>query len=189
MRTIIPKNARLVPDQAKKVFEGKIYNVYHWQQEMFDGTEETFEMLKRPDSIKIVAVKNDKVVVLKQKQPNTSEFYDVPGGMHDNSKESELDAAKRELEEETGLVYKNWKFVSIKQPHNKIEQFVYIFLAWDVLKEMEQKLDNGEKISTELWEFKDFKNKLGRDNFRSPKMDWMENISSVLELLLVPEYN
>jgi len=44
MRNIIPKNARLVPEEAKLVFKGIIYDVYQWEQKMFDGTFSTFEM-------------------------------------------------------------------------------------------------------------------------------------------------
>lgn len=32
MRTVIPRNAKLVPPEAKRVFKGIIYDVYHWQQ-------------------------------------------------------------------------------------------------------------------------------------------------------------
>jgi len=188
MRNIIPKNARLVPEEAKLVFKGVIYDVYQWEQKMFDGTFLTFEMLKRPDTIKVIAIKDNKTVITRQNQPNSKEFLDVPGGMHDIQDEDELSAAKRELEEETGLVCKNWKLVSVKQPHNKIEQFVYVFIAWNVIEEKTQKLDNSEKISVELMNFDVFKNMLGTDEFRSPKMDFLENINSVEELLTIPEY-
>ena len=35
-----------VPKQAKRVFKGVIFDVYQWEQEMFDGTKEIFEKLK-----------------------------------------------------------------------------------------------------------------------------------------------
>lgn len=35
-----------LPPQAKKVFTGQIFDVYQWEQEMYDGSFETFEMLK-----------------------------------------------------------------------------------------------------------------------------------------------
>ncbi len=188
MRKIIPRNARLVPKEAEKVFKGIIYDVYHWKQKMFDGSLSTFEMLKRSDTIKAIAIKDEKIVITRQMQPNSKEFLDIPGGMHDVDDEDEFTAAKRELQEETGLVCKNWRLISIKQPHNKIEQFVYIFLAWDVIDQTEQKLDNGERISVELVSFEKFKSLLGTDDFRSPKMDILDSINSIDELLLIKEY-
>ena len=56
MRKYIPEWAKLVPKEAKKVFSGVIYDVYQWPQEMFDGSMQTFEMLGRPDTVKILAV-------------------------------------------------------------------------------------------------------------------------------------
>ncbi len=41
-------------------------------------------------------------------------FIDYPGGRVDAEDESELEAAKRELREETGLVFKNWKLVEVE---------------------------------------------------------------------------
>ncbi len=41
----LPKNAILIPDHATCVFRGMLFDVYQWQQEMFDGSIETFEML------------------------------------------------------------------------------------------------------------------------------------------------
>ena len=189
MRTHIPEGASLIPKEAHRVFSGIIYDVYNWEQKMFDDSVQTFEMLKRPDTVKIIPVKEGKVVITKQTQPNLKEFKDIPGGMHDIDDEDELQAAQRELREETGLVCKYWKLVSINQPHNKIEQFVYIFIAWDVLEENEQMLDNGEKIETELIAFSDFKTSLGTSGFRSPPMKWLDRVNSIEELLNLPEFS
>ena len=38
----LPKNARLVPKNAKKVFTGEIFDIYQWQQEMYDGSLSIF---------------------------------------------------------------------------------------------------------------------------------------------------
>ena len=57
MRTI-PKDAKLVPADADKVFEGVIYDVYHWDQTLYDGSKAKFEMLKRPDTVVIIGIDN-----------------------------------------------------------------------------------------------------------------------------------
>ena len=71
MRTVVPVNVDLLPAQAQRVFKGVIFDVYQWQQEMFDGTTETFEMLKRPDTVEVIAIKDDKLVVVHEQQPGT----------------------------------------------------------------------------------------------------------------------
>ena len=149
MRTYMPPDAILVPSDATCVFQGKIYGVYQWQQRMFDGSYETFEMLKRPDTVKVIAVKDNDVVVLEQEQPGAKVFFDLPGGRHDVDNESELNAAQRELKEETGLAFNNWKLVEVSQPFTKIEWFVYLYVATDYISTGEQSLDAGEKIKVD----------------------------------------
>lgn len=146
MRGYIPTTAHLVPKQAKKVFQGEIYGIYQWPQELFDGSKATFEMVKRPDTVKIIAVKNDKIVIVKQRQPNLDWYFDLPSGRHDDPRENELDAAKRELREETGMIFKNWKLIDVKQPFIKIDWLVYTFLATDFIEQGAQDLDAGEEI-------------------------------------------
>jgi len=146
MKKIIPTDAHLIPAQAKRVFKGEIFDVYHWPQKMFDGTTETFEMLKRVDTVNVITIKDDKIIVLKQTQPNTPEpFLSFPGGRAERG-EVPLDAAKRELLEETGMTFKNWNLLYVIQPIQKIEWFIYTFLAAGFENQTTTKLDAGEKI-------------------------------------------
>lgn len=188
MRTIIPKDARLVPKEAELVFKGQIFDVYHWQQQMFDGSNQTFEMLKRPDTIKVLAVKDDKVVILDQEQPGHDSFLDLPGGRHDYEQEDELAAAKRETLEETGMTFKNWRLVSVEQPHSKIDWLVYLFLATGFETQQEQKLDSGEKIKVEMVSFDDLKHLVNDPRARHLPKDMIESCASLEDLLNLPEY-
>lgn len=188
MRVKLPKQAVLIPDNARQVFKGIIYDTYQWEQELFDGSVATFEMLKRPDTVKVIAVKHDKIVVLEQEQPHRGTFYDIPGGMHDREEEDELDAVKRELLEETGLVFRDWKLLSAVQPHSKIEQFVYMFLATDLVSESRQVLDVGEKIAVRALPFDEAKALLSSDASRFLPKE-IENAVSLDDLLNLPEYS
>jgi ADP-ribose pyrophosphatase len=188
MRSIIPKNAKLVPEDSKRVFEGEIFDVYQWQQEMFDGSFETFEMLKRPDTVKVIAVKDGKVVICEEQQPNTGVFFDVPSGRHDVESESELDAAKREVLEETGMTFANWKLVSIEQPHTKIDWFVYIFLATDFINQTGQNLDSGEKIIVHLKSFEETLKLADDPRNRYIPIEILEESKSIEGLHNLPEY-
>jgi len=188
MRNVIPKDATLIPARAERVFKGVIFEVYQWSQKMFDGSYATFEMLKRPDTIKIIAIKNDKIVIVNEQQPHCPAFIDVPGGRHDVEKESELDAAKRELLEETGMSFKNWRLLSVHQRMPKIEQFVYVFLATGFAKQYPQKLDSGEKITVELVSFDELKALAGDPRARYLPTELLSKVNALEELSALPEY-
>ena len=68
MKKVIPSDAVLVPNQAERVFKGMIFDVYQWPQKFFDGTEGTFEMLKRPDTVSVICVVDDKILVIDDEQ-------------------------------------------------------------------------------------------------------------------------
>ncbi|HSW80977.1 MAG TPA: NUDIX domain-containing protein [Candidatus Saccharimonas sp.] len=153
IRRIVPKNAHLIPPQATQVFKGIIFDVYQWQQKRFDGSMATFEMLRRPDTVIIIGVKDGKLVVQKESQPYYGEDICFPGGRHDVETEDELDCAKRELHEETGMAFKDFKLVDVRQQGHKIEAFVYVFVATNFIRQDAQHVDAGEKISVELMSF------------------------------------
>ena len=66
----LPKGARLIPSEAERVFAGEIYDVYQWPQAMPDGSVQTFEMLKRPDTVMVIALDEaGRAVVIDEWQP------------------------------------------------------------------------------------------------------------------------
>ncbi len=187
MRTFIPKGAKLPPQDAKRVFKGIVFDTYQWEQELYDGTFTTFEMLKRSDSVKVIPVKDGKLVVQEQEQPTLGFFYDFPGGRHDIESETELEAVQRELLEETGMRFGSWKLLHVTQPHVKIDWFVYTFLATDFIDQQEQKLDAGEKIINTLKDFAEAKKLSKSPDGRYLSKEILENISSIDELLSLPD--
>lgn len=189
MRQVIPAGAILVPKQAKRVFQGIIYDVYQWRQTMFDGSTRMFEMLKRPDTVKVIAVKNNALVMLKQQQPSQPTFYSLPGGRNEVETETELQAAQRELLEETGLRFANWTLLEVVQPHPKIEQFIYTFLATDELAGGEPRPDAGEKITVKLVSFEEALHMAQRKNNRFLPYDLLKNAGSIEGLKQLPPYS
>ncbi|MBQ8992441.1 NUDIX domain-containing protein [Candidatus Saccharibacteria bacterium] len=187
MRSYIPKDARLIPENATKVYDGKIFKVYEWPQKMFDGRIETFEMLRREDTVVIFAIKDDKLVIERQRQPDTDWFYSFPGGRHENEEETELEAAKRELKEETGLSFKNWKLISAEQRESKEDRIIYTFVATDFESETEQSLDQGgeeiEVLEVTLEELKAMK---GRPDAKHLHLERFDEINSIKDLQNLP---
>lgn len=144
-----------VPQQAKKVFQGKIFSVYQWEQEMFDGSTETFEMLKRPNTIQIIVTQEDKILINRQSQPHKHDYYSLYGGRAEEG-EDPLITAKRELLEEAGLESSDWELYKVYTPYTKIDWEIYYFIARNCRKIAEPHLDPGEKIEQVACTFEEF---------------------------------
>lgn len=142
-----PRSKQPIPENAKKVFRGVVFDVYQWEQEMYDGTRAIFEKLKRPDTVVVFPVLNDgKIILTEQEQPGRGEpFIGVPGGRVDEG-EDVLSAAKRELLEESGYEAEEFILWNAQHPVNKIDWVIYTFIAKGLKKVSEMNLDAGEKI-------------------------------------------
>lgn len=200
MRKFVPEKAKLIPEEAEKVFQGKIWAVYQWPQKMFDGSFETFEMLRRADTVKIIAIvtaeearqlgfeaDEPQLIVTKQEQPRKDSFYDYPGGRMDEEDPDELVAAKRELLEETGLSFRNWKLVEVRQPFNKIDWLVYAFVATGLLGRTEQNLDAGEKIEVVAMSLSEVRKLAASGEARYMRFKEMDECVNFDELAELPE--
>lgn len=132
-------------EQAKKVFEGIRFDVCQWQQKLFDGSTATYEIVKRPDSVIVFGVDKDEIIVVKEKQPHWDKEHMVvvAGGM--NKGEEPEAAARREFEEETGLVMKDFQLVSVTQETPGVEWFIYVYIARNIIATKEKQLDGGEQ--------------------------------------------
>lgn len=167
MPRIDPKKA--IPPQAKRVFKGVIYDVYHWQQEMFDGSQETFERLKRPDTVEVIAVSGDRILLQEQQQPTTDVFLSLPGGRVDQDEDA-LAAAKRELREESGYESADWLARGEFFPSSHISFTVHSFIARNCRRVGEPHLDPGEKISYRQISFDEFLLLSENDDFQHQEL-------------------
>lgn len=150
-----------IPKDAKLAFKGAVWEVYQWQQKMFDGTYETFEGLKLQGGVKVIATKGSKLFMSKEETPADSVRYTLLGGGI-NSGETPLEAAKRELLEESGMVSNNWELVEVIDlfKYRRVDSYIYLFIAKECEKVAGQKLDPGERINVEEVDFDQFIDKL-----------------------------
>ncbi len=155
-----------IPKGAKKVFKGVIFDVYQWEQELYDGSKTTFEKLKRPDTACTIAVTSEKKIVLAfDEQPDREGEYATLGGRVDEG-EDILNAAKRELKEESGYESKDWELFSSVVPSNKIAWTVYTYIARNCKKVTEPELDAGEKITLKEVDFDEFVDIVTSEDFQ-----------------------
>ncbi len=157
-RRLLPDGAHLIPAQATCVFRGEIFDVYQWPQRIYDGSTATFEMLRRPDTVVVIAIDSDgRLLVNDEEQPNGIVRHDfLPMGRVDQEDVSVLAAAQRELREETGWEFANWRQLDVVQPEAKIEWFVHLFIAKEPIHRAAPQLDAGEKIVTKTIDLAEF---------------------------------
>lgn len=185
MNIIRPISKQPIPDNAKLVFKGEIFDVYQWEQQMYDGTFKTFEKLKRPDTVVVFLIlENGNILLTQQSQPGREEFIDAPSGRVDE-KEDILEAAKRELLEETGYLADEFILWNAIHPVTKIDWVCYTFIAKGCKKIVDKNPDNGEKIEIKEVSF-DQLLQISRDSrFRA-----QESLKYFLEALIDKEkYN
>lgn len=161
------KQKSTIPKYAKRVFRGVIFEVYRWRQKLFDGSYATFEKLKRSDTVSIVPIADDgKIVVTEESQPTRKSFIGVPGGRIDPG-EKPLQAAQRELFEETGCTARKFILWKITQPYGTILWHVYTYVAKGCKKIAKPSLDSGEKIKPRRVTLNDFMRVALEETFRS----------------------
>jgi 8-oxo-dGTP pyrophosphatase MutT (NUDIX family) len=173
----LPENAHMIPKTAELVFKGTIFDVYHWQQKMFDGSFQTFEMLRRPDTTLVIVIDGNQIIVLDEQQPGTPIQYNSLAGGRVEPGELPLDAAKREIEEEIGMQFNDWALLEVTQPALKIEWFVYVYVAVNKIKQGDTAHEVGEKIAIKRVSFDKFK------RAHEVHSDVLRDIHSINELL------
>jgi hypothetical protein len=64
-----------MPAAAVRVFDGELFNVYQWHQEMFDGSMKVFERLSQRDGVDVIAITSQNTfLVLHEEQPARPPF-------------------------------------------------------------------------------------------------------------------
>lgn len=154
-----------IPQRAKRVFSGVIYDVYQWKEKNFDGTLAIFEAVKRANSVQIIALQGKNVCVGYERQPGMKPFYSLFGGRMDAG-EKPLAAAKRELREETGMVSEDWELLEVYEVPGRIEWNLYYYVARNCRVVGKQHLDAGEKIKVVKLSYAAFIKRLKHPAFR-----------------------
>ena len=129
----MPKDrpAPLAISKSEVVFEGKIWDI---TRESFDYNGETLvrEFVAHPGAVAVVALNDaDQVLLINQyRHPVREYLWEIPAGLLDLPGESKLEAAKRELLEETGYIAESWEeLIEFHTTPGGNNETIAIFLA------------------------------------------------------------
>lgn len=161
-----PRSKQPIPAHAKRVFKGHIFDVYQWQQKLFDGSFATFEKIKRLDTVNVLPVTGEeKIILTEQEQPGKKPFIGAAGGRIDEG-EGPIEAAHRELFEETGYTAEELILWDSVQPISTIDWAIYTFIAKGCRQVADPKPDAGEKIKLRYFSFAEFIALVSNENYR-----------------------
>lgn len=147
----------LLPSKpAQKVFQGKIFSVWQWEQELFDGSTALFERIGRPDYACAIGVLPDNTILLVEDSQPNRETVITPAGGQVEAGETAPEALKREYMEETGYAIGELRPWMSFQPHSKVDMRTHIFIARNLEKKTEPALEAGERIVPVIYSFEEF---------------------------------
>lgn len=104
------KNLNEIMVQSEEIFDGQVLHLFKDTVELPNGKNATRETIRHIGAVAIVPMTEEgKVIVERQfRYPLNCVITEIPAGKLDCKTEDRLAAAKRELEEETGLVADEW---------------------------------------------------------------------------------
>lgn len=165
-----PKSSQPIPEKAQKVFTGILFDVWQWEQEMYDGSIEVFEKVSRRPSVGVLPItKEHKIVLTVQEQPGMQEFISLVGGIVDPNENISV-AAHRELREEVGAVTNDMELWYSVQPVTKVEWPIYLFVARNCEQISDITPDAGEKIKLKYVTWEEFLSIIYLDKFRDKEL-------------------
>lgn len=94
--------------ESELIFDGRVVKLYKDRIELPTGQKSFREVVKHSGGVVILAKKEDKILIVKQfRYPMKEVLYELPAGKLEIG-EDPFEAAKRELEEETGYCANKW---------------------------------------------------------------------------------
>ncbi|WP_106768060.1 NUDIX domain-containing protein [Paenibacillus faecalis] len=118
---------------TKQIFEGKIISLQVDTVELPDGQQATREVVRHPGAVAVLALRDDKMLVVDQfRQPLGRCEVEIPAGKLERG-EDPLEAAKRELQEETGYTCGSIrKLQSFYTSPGFADELIHLYLAEDL---------------------------------------------------------
>lgn len=140
---------------SQLIYEGKVVKVFKDSVELSTGKKSFREFVKHSGGVVILAVKGDKILLVKQfRYPLKEVMFELPAGKLEIG-EDPFEAAKRELEEETGYCANKWTPLGyVYTSPGYSDEKLYLYKAED-LEFTHCHPDEGEIIEAFEYKFED----------------------------------
>lgn len=122
-------------NNEERIFTGHLVKVNKLDVTLPNGAPAMREVVRHPGASAIVPVDKDgNVILVKQfRCPIADILLEIPAGKLDHKGEDRLEAAKRELAEETGLTAGNWvHLIDMLTTPGFCDEVISIYLATDL---------------------------------------------------------
>lgn len=136
---------------SEGVYDGRLLHVRRDKVMLPDGRQTTREFIRHQGAVAIVPLDGDGNVAVERqfRYPMGQVLAEIPAGKLDSPDEDRLEAAKRELREETGLSADRWTLLGDFFPSPAYtDEVITLYLA-EGLHEGQTELDEGEFINVE----------------------------------------
>ena len=136
---------------SENVYRGVLLDVYRDSIELPNGNGSTREYIKHVGAACVVPVDGDgNIIIEKQfRYPFNRVLTEIPAGKLDSKSEPHLEAALRELKEETGYTAEKMVYLGEFYPTCAYsDEVIHMYLAMGLTKG-EQKLDEDEFVGVE----------------------------------------
>lgn len=141
------------------VVKGSIIEYYHDTMQLPDGRTSTWDFIKHNGAVAVVAVREDGKLLMVRQYRNAldRETLEIPAGALDYPEEPPMEAALRELQEETGYVGSKIEHLHTLQTTVAFtNERIEMYLVTD-LKPGKQHLDEEESIDVEAYSLQELK--------------------------------
>ena len=133
------------------IYEGKILNVVCDTVTLPDGKEATREVCLHIGAVAVIPLLSDGCVLMERqyRYPHSRVLLEIPAGKLNSTDEDPLEAAKRELREETGAIAKKYTDLGEMIPSPAIlGEKIRMYLAEDI-SFTDRNLDDDEFLEVE----------------------------------------
>jgi len=138
--------------KSEEIFSGKVISLHLQDVELPNGKHSKREIIKHPGAVAILAITDDKKIVMVEQYRKALErtIVEIPAGKLEKGEEPAV-CARRELEEETGYECTELKLLtSFYTSPGFADEIVHVFLAKGLTKkENSASLDEDEFVNLE----------------------------------------
>ena len=143
---------------STEIYSGKLLHVFRDNVALPNGKNTSREYIKHVGAVAVVAMDGKGRIAVEHqfRYPFHAELLEIPAGKLDYEGEDHLEAAKRELREETGITASEFEYLGPFYPTCAYSTEV-IYLYWARgLSFGDRELDEDESINVEMIDIHDF---------------------------------